>query len=72
MMKPFDYFKKTFVGVFFFVIVYKIVVELFEGLSGFTLEFALKLLLTAFATAMILGVLNYFFKFDISKKKNNT
>jgi uncharacterized membrane protein len=71
-MKPFDYFKKTFIGTFVFIIVYKIVVELFEGLSGFTLEFAFKLLLTAFFTALTLGVLNYFFKFDISKKKNNT
>ena len=71
-MKPFDYFKKTFIGTFFFIIVYKIVVELFDGLSGFTLEFGFKLLLTAFFTALILGVLNYFIKFDISKKKNNT
>jgi len=70
-MTSFDYFKKTFIGTFVFIIVFKIVVELFEGLSGFTFEFGLKVLLTAFFTALTLGIINYFVKFDISKKRNS-
>ena len=67
-MKPIDYFKKTFMGVFVFIIVYKTVVQLFDGLSGFTLKFGIKLFLAAFLTATTLGVLNYFFKVGFKRK----
>ena len=68
-MKTIDYFKKTFVFVFCFTIVYKLVYQVFEGLSTITPKFLLKAFLIALTTGLILAGLNYFFKLDFIKKK---
>lgn len=70
-MKPIEYFKKTFVFAFFFIVVYKLVYQVFEGFSTITPRFLLKTLFIALITAVILAVLNYFFKIDFFKRKNN-
>ena len=64
-MKPFDYFKKTFVFVFVFILVYKAVGLMFNRFVDFNLQYALKTLLVAFTTALVLGVINYFAKVDL-------
>ena len=67
-MKASDYFKKTFVFVFVFSLAYRIVFQLFDGLDSFSLKFLLKTLFVSTLTALILGILNYFVKFEIIKK----
>ena len=69
-MKASDYFKKTFVFVFVFSLAYRIVFQLFDGLDSFNLKFFLKTLFVSTLTALILGVLNYFFKIEFIKKSN--
>ena len=70
-MKPIDYFKKTFLGVFVFVFIFKMTMQLFEGLSTFSLRFVLKIFLASLITALVLGILNYFFKVGFTEKKSN-
>jgi len=69
-MKASDYFKKTFVFVFVFSLAYRIVIQLFDGLDSFNIKFFLKTLFVSILTALILGVLNYFFKIEFIKKSN--
>ena len=71
MMTRFDYFKKTFLGVFVFVFIFKMTMQLFEGLSTFSLRFVLKIFLASLITALVLGILNYFFKVGFTEKKSN-
>jgi hypothetical protein len=70
-MKASDYFKKTFVFVFVFSLAYRIVFQLFDGLDSFSLKFLLKTLFVSTLTALILGILNYFVKFEIIKKNKS-
>ena len=70
-MTRFDYFKKTFLGVFVFVFIFKMGMQLLEGLSTFTLRFVLKIFLASLITALFLGVLNYFLRMDLYKKNKN-
>ena len=70
-MKPIDYFKKTFLGVFVFVFIFKMTMQLFEGLSTFSLRFVLKIFLASLITALFLGILNYFLRMDLYKKNKN-
>jgi len=70
-MKPFDYFKKTFVFVFVFYIVYKAVGLMFNRFADLNLQNILKILLVAFTTALVLGVINYFVKVDFFTKKGD-
>jgi hypothetical protein len=69
-MKASDYFKKTFVFVFVFSLAYRIVFQLFDGLDSISLKFLTKTFLVSLLTALILGTLNYFVKFEIFKKSN--
>jgi hypothetical protein len=69
-MKVSDYFKKTFVFVFVFSLAYRIVFQLFDGLESFSLKFLTKTFLVSLLTALILGTLNYFVKFEIFNKSN--
>lgn len=69
-MNPLDYFKKTFVFVFVFIIVYKLVGQIFERFSNFTFTFILRTFVVALVTALVLGILNYFFKVGIHAKPN--
>jgi hypothetical protein len=68
-MKPFDYFKKTFLFVFIFYTVYKFVYQLLEGISTITTEFIVKTLGLAFVTALILALINYYTQFDFFTRK---
>jgi len=70
-MKASDYFKKTFVFVFVFSLAYRIVFQLFDGLNSFSLKFLLRTLFVSTLTALILGILNYFVKFEIIKKNKS-
>ena len=67
-MKASDYFKKTFVFVFVFTLAYRIVFQLFNGIDSFSLMFLIKTLFVGTVTALLLGILNYFVKFEILKK----
>jgi uncharacterized membrane protein YvlD (DUF360 family) len=69
-MKASDYFKKTFVFVFVFSLAYRMVFQLFDGLDSFSLKFLTKTFLVSLLTALILGILNYFVKFEIFNKSN--
>jgi hypothetical protein len=69
-MKAGDYFKKTFVFVFIFSVTYRIVFQLFDGLDSFSLRFLMKTFFVSLLTALILGILNYFLKFDFFKENN--
>ena len=73
-MTSFSYFKKTFTITFVFIIVYRIVYQigeilLFEDLSNFDSNFLFRELFIAFFTALILGIINYYLKFDLLKKQ---
>ena len=70
-MKVSDYLKKTFIFVFVFSFTYRIVFQLFDGLNSFSLKFLLKTLFVSTLTALILGILNYFVKFEIIKKNKS-
>jgi hypothetical protein len=69
-MQPKDYFKKTFVFVFVFYIVYKAVGILFNP-SEFSLMNSLKIVVVALTTALVLGVINYYAKVDFFTKKGD-
>jgi hypothetical protein len=69
-MQPKDYFKKTFVFVFVFYIVYKAVGILFNP-SEFSLMNSLKTVVVALTTALVLGVINYYAKVDFFTKKGD-
>ena len=69
-MKASDYFKKTFVFVFVFSLAYRIVIQLFDGLDSFNIKFFIKTFFVSILTALILGILNYFFKIEFIKKSN--
>ncbi|MGL2966992.1 hypothetical protein [Flavobacterium sp. XGLA_31] len=68
-MQPKDYFKKTFVSVFIFYIVFKIV-GLLMNPADFSLIFFVKTIVVGLVTALLLGGLNYFVKFDFLAPKN--
>jgi len=69
-MKVSDYLKKTFIFVFVFSFTYRIVFQLFDGLDLFSLKFFIKTLFVSLLTALVLGMLNYFLKFDFFNKNN--
>ena len=69
-MKGSDYFKRTFVLVFVFSITYRIAFQLFDSFDSFSLNFLMKTLFVSSLTALILGLLNYFFKIELIKKSN--
>jgi hypothetical protein len=64
-----NYFKITFIIVFVFSTVYKLVFQLFLG--DFTTAFFLKTLAVSFITALVLGILNHFLKWDLLPKNKN-
>jgi hypothetical protein len=64
-----NYFKITFIIVFVFSTVYKVVFQLFFG--DFTTAFFLKTLAVSFTTAVVLGVLNHFLQWDFLPKNKN-
>lgn len=68
-MQKFNYFIKTFVFIFVFFSVYKIVVQIFEGIETLTGDFFIKTFAVSLTTALILGILNQFLKFDFAKKE---
>jgi hypothetical protein len=69
-MQPINYFKKTFVFVFIFIVVSRFVYQLFlEDLNTISLNFVLKIFATAFITALILGIINFYAKMDFLKAK---
>ncbi len=68
-MKPFDYFKKTFVFTFFFFIVYKAAGQLMTDFSKFNFEFMFKTAIIGLIVASILGGINYFAKVDFPLRK---
>jgi len=68
-MQPKDYFKKTFVFVFTFIIVYKIVGLLLNRLEGFDLYYVLKTIVVSLVTALLLAGINYYAKVDFFTKK---
>ena len=69
-MKANDYFKITFVFVFVFSLANQIVLQLFDGLESFSIKLLLKILFVSTLTALILGILNYFFKVEFIKNRN--
>ncbi|MFB9089970.1 hypothetical protein ACFFUU_10185 [Flavobacterium paronense] len=68
-MEPIDFFKKTFVFVFAFYIVFKAVGLVMNKFEEFNLVYVLKTVLAALVTALILGIINYFAKVDFFTKK---
>lgn len=69
-MQPKDYFKKTFVFVFVFYLVYKAVGILMNP-SEFSLMHCAKILTVSLTTALVLGVINYYAKVDFFTKKGD-
>lgn len=69
-MQPKDYFKKTFVFVFVFYLVYKAVGMLMNP-SEFSLMNCGKILIVSLTTALVLGVINYYAKVDFFTKKGD-
>jgi hypothetical protein len=67
-MKPIDYFKKTFVLVFVFIVVSKLVFQLIDGMDKFTINFVIKISTVAFITALVMGGMNYFAKLGFITK----
>ena len=67
-MKPIDYFKKTFVLVFVFIVVSKLVFQLIDDMDKFTINFVLKISAVAFITALVMGGMNYFAKLGFIPK----
>jgi hypothetical protein len=72
-MKPIDYFKKTFVLVFVFIVVSKLVFQLIDDTDKFTINFVIKISAVAFITALVMGSMNSFAKLGfISKAKQES
>ncbi|WP_293871934.1 hypothetical protein [Flavobacterium sp.] len=57
-MKPFDYFKKTFVFVFVFIVLSRLVFQLIDDMDKFTKQFVLKISIAAFITALVMRGMN--------------
>ena len=70
-MQKTNYFKKTFFFVFVFVLTYRIVFQLFEDTEAFTIQLIIKAIAIAFFSAITMGVINHFLKFEFSKKINH-
>lgn len=69
-MQPKDYFKKTFVFVFTFILVYKTIVGLIlNRFEGFDLYYLLKTIVVSLVTALLLAGINYYAKLDFFTKK---
>ena len=64
-----QYFLKTFIFVFVFYTVYKFVSQLVEDSSAINVDFIIKTLGVGFIVAAILGVINYFAKFNFFSGK---
>lgn len=64
-----QYFLKTFIFVFVFYNVYKFVSQLVEDSSAINVDFIIKTLGVGFIVAAILGVINYFAKFNFFSGK---
>ena len=71
-MKPIDYFKKTFLLVFIFIVVSKLVFQLIDDMDKFTINFVIKISAVAFITALVLGGMNYFAKLGFPKAKQES
>ncbi|MFM2213396.1 MAG: hypothetical protein RL427_659 [Bacteroidota bacterium] len=69
-MKPKEYFKKTFVFVFVFYLVYKTVGMLFNP-SEFNMMNCVKTITVSLITALVLGGINYYAKVDFFTKKTD-
>ena len=67
-MKQFDYFKKTFVFIFVFIVISKLAFQLLDDKDKFTMHFVLKISTVAFITALVIGGMNYFAKIGFSSK----
>jgi len=65
-----DYFIRTFVIAFVFLLVNRLILQFLDGIDTITMNFTIKTLITVFCTALILGILNYFFKINPLNKKN--
>lgn len=63
------YFKKTFVFVFIFSILYKTIGMMFERFEGFDLQFVVKTVVVSSITALVLGGINAYAKIDFLNKK---
>lgn len=70
-MQPKDYFKKTFVFVFVFFIVYKAVGLVMNKFDEFNLQYVLQTVVVGLVTALILSIINYFAKVDFFTKKSD-
>lgn len=68
-MKPSQHFLRAFFYFFVFYIVAKNVQRLLIGDEEFNTAFILRTLVVGFVGALILGIINYFVKFDFSQKK---
>jgi hypothetical protein len=66
-MQPKDYFKKTFVFVFIFFTVYKLVGMIMN--NAYSLEGIGKTTLIGFVIALIAAGVNYYLKWDFFKTK---
>lgn len=66
-MKSITYLKKTFVLVFIFLIIERVLCQLFEDYNLINLNFLIKTLVVSSFTAIILETLNYFLKIDLLK-----
>jgi hypothetical protein len=71
-MKPIDYFKKTFVGVFVFITIFKLSFQLLDDVDKFTMHFVIKNIAVAFITALVMGVMNYYAKIGFLTQKENS
>ncbi|MGV3696169.1 hypothetical protein [Flavobacterium sp.] len=69
-MQPKDFFKKTFVFVFVFFIVYKAVGILFD-MKKLNLSYIMATLAAAVVVSMILATINYYARIDFFSGKNN-
>jgi hypothetical protein len=67
-MKQIDYFKKTFVFIFVFIVISKLAFQLLDDTDKFTMHFILKISTVAFITALVIGGMNYFAKIGFSSK----
>ena len=65
-----DYFVRTFIIVFVFLLVNRLILQLFDGVDTITMEFTTKTLVLVFCTALLLGIFNYFLKINPLNKKN--
>lgn len=69
MMTSKQYFVKTFIFVFVFYTVYKMVDQLVTDSTEMNVNFIVKTLAISFIVAAILGLINYFAKFNFFSGK---